>query len=355
MDEALAAVTTRLTAAPRPAGAPPLRVADVGTGSGAIAVALVVGPAQAADGRSTWWSSRSTSRADALDLARENAAGHGVADRMTFREGDLLPVGDTPYAVICANLPYVATEAIEGLARDLAFEPRVALDGGPDGLDEIRRLLDRLPEVLGRDGVALLEIGVGPGRADRRAAAADPLPGWRCAVQADLAGLPRLARIEPPAPSGCARRRGPARREGPSSARPARSPPSRSGCWRSTSTGRSSGQDMQLSRSGCVAAIGEAVRRGVRVSLATGRMPSSAVVFANRLGLAEPIIGHQGAIVRAMPCAGPPRTEAGLVPGPRPDRAHPLPPADGAGRHRGRRRAGASRTASTRTSTPSSG
>jgi hydroxymethylpyrimidine pyrophosphatase-like HAD family hydrolase len=50
-----------------------------------------------------------------------------------------------------------------------------------------------------------------------------------------------------------------------------------------------------------VAAIGEAVRRGVRVSLATGRMPSSAVVFANRLGLEDPIIGHQGAVIRAMP------------------------------------------------------
>jgi len=60
------------------------------------------------------------------------------------------------------------------------------------------------------------------------------------------------------------------------------------------------GPDMELSPR-LVAAIGEAVRRGVRVSLATGRMPSSAVVFANRLGLVEPIIGHQGAIVRAMP------------------------------------------------------
>ena len=53
------------------------------------------------------------------------------------------------------------------------------------------------------------------------------------------------------------------------------------------------------------AALGEAVRRGVKVSLATGRMPSSAVVFANRLGLVEPVIGHQGAIVRAMPSGRP--------------------------------------------------
>jgi len=60
------------------------------------------------------------------------------------------------------------------------------------------------------------------------------------------------------------------------------------------------GPDMELSPR-LVAALGEAVRRGVKVSLATGRMPSSAVIFANRLGLVEPIIGHQGAIVRAMP------------------------------------------------------
>ncbi len=72
------------------------------------------------------------------------------------------------------------------------------------------------------------------------------------------------------------------------------------------------GQDMELSER-LVAAIGEAVRRGVKVSLATGRMPTSAVVFANRLGLEEPIIGHQGAIVRAMPARSA-RTEAGPLP-----------------------------------------
>lgn len=63
------------------------------------------------------------------------------------------------------------------------------------------------------------------------------------------------------------------------------------------------GPDMVLSER-LVAAIGEAVRRGIRVSLATGRMPSSAVVFANRLGLVDPIVGHQGAIIRAMPDPG---------------------------------------------------
>ncbi len=87
------------------------------------------------------------------------------------------------------------------------------------------------------------------------------------------------------------------------------------------------GPDMALSGR-LVAAIARAVRRGVKVSLATGRMPSSAVVFANRLGLEEPIIGHQGAIVRAMP--GPGRRRPTRGPVPRPDRADPVPPAAGA-------------------------
>jgi release factor glutamine methyltransferase len=132
---------------------------------------------------------------DALDLARENAVGHGVADRMLFREADLVPVGDAPYDVICANLPYVATGDLATLAPDLAFEPRSALDGGPDGLDVIRRLLERLPAVLEGDGVALLEIGADQGEAIV-AAVATLLPGWGCEVRRDLAGLPRLARVE---------------------------------------------------------------------------------------------------------------------------------------------------------------
>jgi len=194
VDEAIAAVVARLTNAPRAPGAPNLRVADIGTGTGAIAVALLAAL------RKRHMDEHVTVVAvdlwpDALDLARENAAGHGVADRMLFREADLVPVGDAPYEVICANLPYVATAAVAGLAPDLAFEPRSALDGGPDGLDVIRRLLERLPAVLERGGVALFEIGADQGSSIGDAVA-ELLPGWRCEVRADLAGLPRLARIE---------------------------------------------------------------------------------------------------------------------------------------------------------------
>jgi hydroxymethylpyrimidine pyrophosphatase-like HAD family hydrolase len=76
------------------------------------------------------------------------------------------------------------------------------------------------------------------------------------------------------------------------------------------------GQDLVLSDR-LITAVGEATRRGVKVTLATGRMPSSAVVFANRLGLVEPIIGHQGAIVRAMPAG---RRAAGRIAGEPPRR-----------------------------------
>ncbi len=109
VDAALEAVSARLTAAPRPAGSPPLRVADVGTGSGAIAVALVAALRRRRMADQVIVDAIDVSP-DALQLARENAAGHGVADRMTFTLGDLLPERVLPsYAVICANLPYVAT------------------------------------------------------------------------------------------------------------------------------------------------------------------------------------------------------------------------------------------------------
>ncbi len=136
VDAAVAEVAARLTRAARPAGAPALRVADVGAGSGAIAIALLAAlrARQMADHVLVVATDVAPA---ALDLARENAVGHGLADRMVFLEADLLPPAvDPPYAVVCANLPYVATAQMDSLARDLSFEPRIALGG-----DDVRHTL----------------------------------------------------------------------------------------------------------------------------------------------------------------------------------------------------------------------
>ena len=200
VDAAIDDIARRLTVAPRAPGAPALRVADVGTGTGAIAIALVTAlRRRKMDGRVLVIAIDYSEAA--LQLARENAVGHGVADRIVFVAADLLPHHvEPPYELVCANLPYVATGELERLAPDLAFEPRAALDGGPDGLDVVRRLLIRLPDALSPDGVALLEIGSDQGEATVREAGA-LLPGWTCVVLPDLAGRPRLARVERAGPS----------------------------------------------------------------------------------------------------------------------------------------------------------
>jgi release factor glutamine methyltransferase len=193
----LAEVLRRLGAVSRAPGSPPLRVADVGTGSGAVAIALAVDlrRLKAADAVEIVATDISP---DALGLARENAVGHAVADRIEFIEADLLPehggMGGGPFDVILANLPYVRGDAMADLPRATTFEPRVALDGGIDGLEVVGRLLDRLPEALAPDGVALLEIGADQGEAIVALVAAQ-LPGWRCEVELDLARLPRVGRV----------------------------------------------------------------------------------------------------------------------------------------------------------------
>jgi release factor glutamine methyltransferase len=190
-----AEVARRLTGAPRPAGSPPIRVVDVGTGAGTVAVALAVALRRRRLLEQVEILATDDSP-DALELAKENAVGHSVGDRVTFLEADLLPsASPDPWDVVLANLPYVRSDAIDDLPVAASFEPRRALDGGSDGLAVIGRLLDRLPEALAAGGTALLEIGGDQGDAIS-AVVAERLPGWSCRVERDLGGLPRVARIE---------------------------------------------------------------------------------------------------------------------------------------------------------------
>ena len=187
-------IVRRLIGAPRPPGSPPISVVDVGVGSGAVAVTLAVQLRRRKMADEVDITATDTSE-EALQLARENAVAHAVGDRITFVNTDLLP-GDAvrQWDVVLANLPYVRSDALPSLPKAASFEPVLALDGGPDGLRVIDRLLGLLPTALATGGAALLEIG-GDQAVEMRALAADRLPGWKCDVELDLGGLPRVAVI----------------------------------------------------------------------------------------------------------------------------------------------------------------
>lgn len=203
VDMARAELVERLTGSARPAGTPPVVVADVGTGCGAIAVALAVALRRLGMLGEVEIVASDISP-EAVDLARENAVAHAVADRVGVVAADLLPPAGLAVPplrmpaevdVVVANLPYVRSGDLAGLPPPVSFEPAAALDGGPDGLAQVRRLVDLLPGRLAVGGVALLEIGAGQGEAIAEMAA-ERLPGWSCSVSRDLGGLPRIGRLE---------------------------------------------------------------------------------------------------------------------------------------------------------------
>ncbi len=174
----------------------PLVVWEAGTGSGAVALALALRFRSALALRRIRLVASDVSP-EALELAAENLAAHGVGELTTLACADLIStVGETlpPPDVVVANLPYVATAEVDAAVGSLRYEPRAALDGGPDGLDVVRALLTQLPEHLAAGGVALLEIGAGQATAVR--ALLDFLP-MRAAVTTlpDLAGIERVIRI----------------------------------------------------------------------------------------------------------------------------------------------------------------
>ncbi len=126
------------------------RVVDVGTGSGAIAVTL-------AAERRRWRVAAVDRWASALLVARRNAERHEVSVPMWL--GDLTTAADAPLDLVVANLPYIPSGRMGGLPLEVRHDPGAALDGGPDGLDFVRRLLADLPRLLRPCGGAVLELG----------------------------------------------------------------------------------------------------------------------------------------------------------------------------------------------------
>lgn len=163
----------------------PVRLVDLGTGSGAIALAV-------AAERPCWEILATDAAADALAVARRNAARLGLA-AVAFRLGDWTQAcrrGER-FSVIVSNPPYVAEGDPHLAEGDLPWEPRAALVAGPDGLDAIRRLVATAPAHLAPGGWLLLEHGADQGAAVRAILAGAGLDAVH--TVRDLAGLERVS------------------------------------------------------------------------------------------------------------------------------------------------------------------
>ena len=130
-----------------------IRILDVGTGSGVIALSL----AKQFPGAEVFAVDIS---GDALTLAQENAAQLGLSERVHFRKSDLLEGLLERFDVIVANLPYVAMQDRQSLAREVLHDPEVALFAGEKGDELVRKLIEQAPSHLNPGGLLALEIGI---------------------------------------------------------------------------------------------------------------------------------------------------------------------------------------------------
>jgi release factor glutamine methyltransferase len=161
-------------------------LAEVGVGSGAVAIALAVNLPQvqiyATD-----------SSPDALAVAEENCRRHQVLDRVHLLHGDLLEPLPEPVELIASNPPYVSRDELKTLEPEITdYEPVQALDGGADGLAQVRRLLEQAAPCLEPSGLLCLEIGATQALAVNEIVRRE-FPSATVAVVRDLAGLDRVA------------------------------------------------------------------------------------------------------------------------------------------------------------------
>lgn len=173
---------------------PRARVLDLGTGSGAIAVALAVNAPEVSVVASDIWP-------PALALARRNAVSSKVAERIGFVAADLferLDAGPTlgKFDLVISNPPYIVDDQVARLEAEVRnFEPLVALRGGPDGLDFFRRIAAGVKSHLERGSLLVLEVGAGQ---DSAVAAILAAAGMHpAAVIKDLDGIARVVTARP--------------------------------------------------------------------------------------------------------------------------------------------------------------
>jgi release factor glutamine methyltransferase len=160
-----------------------IRIGDVGTGSGAIALTLAkLFPAAAVFA--------SDVSPAALEVARANAERLALA--VTFLEGDLAAplAAQAPFSLLCANLPYIPSGEMATLPPEVKSEPALALDGGPDGLALVRRLSADAPGLLAPGGALVLEIGDGQAAATAELVRAAGFADVQ--TRRDLAGVERV-------------------------------------------------------------------------------------------------------------------------------------------------------------------
>lgn len=185
-------VLTRLRERASPEAAP-VRILDLGSGSGAILIALLAA-LPVATGLGTDISRQ------ALDVARRNALQHGVADRADFRNADwFVGVERATYDVVVANPPYIPSDDVAALDRDVRdFDPLTALDGGRDGLNAYRALTAGVSAYLAPTGLLVMEVGAGQAEAvSGLCEAAGLLPEPDLAVWRDLSGHRRCVAATP--------------------------------------------------------------------------------------------------------------------------------------------------------------
>jgi release factor glutamine methyltransferase len=166
----------------------PLRILDMGTGSGCLLLSLLSEYAQA--------HGCGVDRCDrALEVAKENAARLGMQARATFVQSSWGDKVSGPFDIIISNPPYIPTAAIALLEPEVRqFEPRQALDGGKDGMDCYRAIMPQLPGLLADGGLAVFEIGMGQ-QHDLQAIASEN--GLQVAgIKDDLAGIPRCVFVQ---------------------------------------------------------------------------------------------------------------------------------------------------------------